>query len=120
MSETIDEMLQDNYDVGFKAGKEFAQNKMIELMDEVIADYDAGYKRCKQNGIDSPKNSCADELQAKLSAIIFIKDWVLRGGCEDNHGNRVVPWHGHQTYSETHWGSLDKYILEINLVMQKN
>ena len=34
----------DDYDAGFKAGKEFAQGKILELMDEVIEAYGSLYE----------------------------------------------------------------------------
>jgi len=83
MSEIIDEMLQDNYDVGFKAGKEFAQNKVLELMDEVIDEYRT-FARAEKMDSESSKIP-----KAQLNAVFFMKSWVLSGGAEDEDGNRV-------------------------------
>lgn len=69
----------------FDAGKKFAQNKVLELMDEVIHEY-----KMQKIRMDSPSNEVA---QAKLNAVEFMKNWVLNGGHEDEDGNRVcLPW----------------------------
>ena len=62
----------------FDAGKKFAQNKVLELMDEVIAEYE------ELNAVHSDK-----EAQGQLNAVKFMKSWVLSGGHEDENGNRV-------------------------------
>ena len=62
----------------FDAGKKFAQNKVLELMDEVIAEYE------ELTAIHSD-----DEAQGQLNAVKFMKSWVLSGGHEDEDGNRV-------------------------------
>ena len=64
----------DDYD----AGKAFAQNKVLELMDEVIREYK------ELNAIHSD-----EETQAQLNAVKFMKSWVISGGHEDEDGNRV-------------------------------
>ena len=73
MSETMDD---------FDAGKKFAQNKVIELMDEVIEAYESQYE-----------NAPGNEERCRLNAVKFMKSWVLSGGHEDFDGNRVcLPW----------------------------
>ncbi len=62
----------------FYAGKAFAQNKVLELMDEVIAEYE------ELNAIHSD-----GEAQGQLNAVKFMKSWVISGGHEDEDGNRV-------------------------------
>lgn len=62
----------------FDAGKKFAQNKVLELMDEVIAEYEALIATYPD-----------EEIQAQVNAVKFMKSWVLSGGHEDENGNRV-------------------------------
>ena len=66
--------IMDDYD----AGKAFAQNKVLELMDEVIREYK------ELNAIHSD-----EETKAQLNAVKFMKSWVISGGHEDEDGNRV-------------------------------
>ena len=66
--------IMDDYD----AGKAFAQNKVLELMDEVIAEYESLAEIHDEN----------DEY-LQLNAVKFMKSWVLSGGHEDEDGNRV-------------------------------
>ncbi len=83
MSEIIDEMLQDNYDVGFKAGKAFAQKKVLELMDEVIDEYRT---LARAEKMDSESSKIP---KAQLNAVFFMKHWIINDGHEDENGNRV-------------------------------
>ena len=75
----------------FDAGKKFAQNKVLELMDEVIAEYNSqcnkSQKRMEDKGISW--DGTHTELQAQLNAVKFMKSWVISGGHEDEDGNRV-------------------------------
>ena len=63
----------------FDAGKKFAQNKVLELMDEVIAEYTS---QCEK----APNHT---GYIAKLNAVKFMKGWVCSDGHEDEDGNRV-------------------------------
>ena len=63
---------------GYEQGKKFAQNKVLELMDEVIAEYESLAE------IHDHKD---EHLQ--LNAVKFMKSWVISGGHEDEDGNRV-------------------------------
>ena len=76
MSET-----QEIMDEAFDAGKKFAQNKVLELMDEVIHEY-----KMQKIRMDSPSHEIA---QAQLNAVEFMKNWVVSGGHKDEDGNRV-------------------------------
>ena len=80
----------DDYD----AGKAFAQNKALELMDEVIAEYnsqcDKSQNRMKDKGISW--DGTHTELQAQLNAVKFMKSWVISGGHQDEDGNRAVSY----------------------------
>ena len=71
--------IMDDYD----AGKEFAQKKVLELMDEVIDEYRT-LARAEKMDSESSKIS-----KAQLNAVFFMKDWVLSGGHEDEDGNRA-------------------------------
>lgn len=73
----------DDYDAGFKAGKEFTQGKILDLMDEVIHEYRTLARAEKMDSEDSiiPK--------AQLNAVFFMKHWILNDGHEDEDGNRV-------------------------------
>ena len=62
----------------FDAGKKFAQNKVIELMDEVIAEYE-----------ELTATYPDETIQAQINAVKFMKSWVISGGHEDEDGNRV-------------------------------
>ena len=68
----------DDYD----AGKKFAQNKVLELMDEVIDEYRTLARAEKMDSESSrmPK--------AQLNAVEFMKSWVLCDGHVDSDGNR--------------------------------
>jgi hypothetical protein len=68
---------------GYEQGKEFAQNKVLELMDEVIHEYKTLARTGKMDSESSriPK--------AQLNAVKFMKGWVIGGGMEDEDGNRV-------------------------------
>ena len=72
---------------GYEQGKKFAQNKVLELMDEVIAEYE------ELTAIHSDDEAKWDEEieveQAQLNAVKFMKSWVLSGGQTDEDGNRV-------------------------------
>jgi len=69
----------DDYD----AGKAFAQNKVVELMDEVIDEY----RTLAREGKMSSESSRIPKAQ--LNAVEFMKSWVISGGMEDEDGNRV-------------------------------
>ena len=71
--------IMDDYD----AGKAFAQNKVLELMDEVIDEYRT-LARAEKMDSESSKIS-----KAQLNAVFFMKDWVLSGGHTDENGKRV-------------------------------
>lgn len=69
---------------GFDKGKRFAQEKVLELIDEVIE----AYKEMPVSGQEQ-----ADHKQVQTNAVKFMKSWVLSGGQEDFEGNRVcLPW----------------------------
>ena len=70
-----------DYDKGYEDGKKFAQNKVLELMDEVIHEY-----KMQKIRMDSPSHEIS---QAQLNAVEFMRRWVLDGGHEDESGNRV-------------------------------
>ena len=70
-----------DYDKGYEDGKKFAQNKVLELMDEVIHEY-----KMQKIRMDSPSHEIA---QAQLNALKFMRNWILSGGHEDEDGNRV-------------------------------
>ena len=62
----------------YNEGKKFAQNKVLELMDEVITEYE----------LLAEANDYKEE-HLQLNAVKFMKSWVLSGGHEDEDGNRV-------------------------------
>ena len=66
--------IMDDYD----AGKKFAQNKVLELMDEVIEAYSSLYE-----------TDIHSYSKQQVNAVKFMKSWVLSGGHEDEDGNRV-------------------------------
>ena len=83
--------IMDDYD----AGKKFTQNKVLELMDEVIAEYESitidGYNP-KFNFKVRPlgyQGRQMKKIKDQLNALKFMKNWVLSGGHEDEDGNRV-------------------------------
>lgn len=77
----------DDYDAGFLAGKKFAQEKVLELMEEVIHEY-RSLSRTHKMGSESGRVP-----KAQLNAVEFMKGWVCSGGHEDERGNRVcLPW----------------------------
>ena len=67
----------------FDAGKEFAQNRVLELMDEVIHEYRT---LAKAEKMDSESGRIS---HAQLNAVVFMRNWVCSGGHEDEDGNRV-------------------------------
>ena len=71
--------IMDDYD----AGKEFAQKKVLELMDEVIHEYRT---LAKGEKMDSESGRIP---HAQLNAVVFMRNWVCSGGHEDEDGNRV-------------------------------
>ena len=71
------------YEQGLDVGKKFAQNKVLELMDEVIDEY----KTLARTGKMDSESSRIPKSQ--LNAVEFMKSWVLSGGMEDEDGNRV-------------------------------
>ena len=66
----------DDYD----AGKKFAEDRIIKLMDEVIDQY-----KMQKIRMDSPSHEIS---QAQLNAVNFMKNWVISGGDED--GKKVL------------------------------
>ena len=74
---------RDRYEEGYADGKRFAQNKVLELMDEVIHEYRTLARTGKMDSESSkmPK--------AQLNAVEFMKSWVCSGGHEDEDGNRA-------------------------------
>ena len=78
-----EEGFNNGHEEGFADGKKFAQNKVLELMDEVIHEY----KLLAQAGkMDSESTRIP---KAQLNAVEFMKRWVLSDGHEDEDGNRV-------------------------------
>jgi len=75
--------IMDDYDAGFKAGKEFAQVKILDLMDEVIDEYRT-HARAEKMDSESSKIP-----KAQFNAVLFIKHWVLNDGLTDEEGNRA-------------------------------
>lgn len=71
--------IMDDYD----AGKAFAQNKVLELMDEVIHEYRT---LAKAERMDSESGRIP---HAQLNAVVFMRNWVCSGGHEDENGDRV-------------------------------
>ena len=71
--------IMDDYD----AGKAFAQNKVLELMDEVIHEYRT---LAKAEKMDSESGRIP---HAQLNAVVFMRNWVCSGGHEDEDGNRA-------------------------------
>ena len=59
----------DDYD----AGKAFAQNKVLELMDEVIHEYRT---LAKAEKMDSESGRIP---HAQLNAVVFMRNWVCSG-----------------------------------------
>ena len=86
MSEIMDdydEGWNDGYEEGYADGKKFAQEKILELMNEVTHEY----KLLAQAGkMDSESTRMP---KAQLNAVEFMKRWVLSGGQTDEDGNRV-------------------------------
>ena len=70
--------MMNDYDKGYDDGKKFAQNKVLELMNEVIEEYEELIATYPD-----------EEIQAQVNAVKFMKNWVLSGGHEDENGNRV-------------------------------
>ena len=71
----------------FDAGKKFAQDKVLELMDEVIHEYRS---LARAEKMDSEKGRLP---KAQLNAVEFMKSWVMSGGHTDLDGDRVcLPW----------------------------
>ena len=68
---------------GYDDGKKFAQNKVLELMDEVIHEYRT---LAKAEKMDSESGRIP---HAQLNAVVFMRNWVCSGGHEDEDGNRV-------------------------------
>lgn len=73
----------ERYDQIFNEGKEFAQGKILDLMDEVIHEYRT---LAKAEKMDSESGRIP---HAQLNAVFFMKSWILSGGHEDEDGNRV-------------------------------
>ena len=72
--------IMDDYD----AGKAFAQNKVLELMNEVIKEYEEEYEQYRLSATYPD-----EKIQAQINAVKFMKSWVISGGHEDEDGNRV-------------------------------
>ena len=75
---------EDIENAGFKAGKEFCQKKVSELLDEV----EEAYRDAKPELIDETSASYKVWL-AQMNTIKFAKSWVASGGHKDFDGNRV-------------------------------
>lgn len=74
--------IMDDYDAGYNSGKKFAQDKVLELMNEVIE----SYEELSVNDVDP-------EIRAQINAVKFMKSWICSGGQTDEDGNRVcLPW----------------------------
>ena len=56
------------YEQGLNVGKKFAQNKVLELLDEVIHEYKMQQTRMEGGN--------AKELQAKVSAVKYTKSLI--------------------------------------------
>jgi flagellar biosynthesis/type III secretory pathway protein FliH len=68
---------------GYELGKSYAQDKVLELMEEVIHEY----KLLAQAGkMDSESTRIP---KAQLNAVEFMKRWVCSGGHTDEDGNRA-------------------------------
>ena len=79
--------IMDDYDAGYQAGKTFAQEKVLELMNEVIHEYKA---LAREEKMDSEASRLP---KAQLNAVEFMKSWICSGGQTDLDGNRVcLPW----------------------------
>ena len=75
------------YESEFNAGKEFAQKKIGELLDEVETAY---RELARAEKMDSEASRIP---KAQLNAIKFAKSWVASGGHTDLDGNRAcLPW----------------------------
>ena len=76
-----------NYTAGYNAGKEFAQNKIGELLEEV----ETAYKElARAEKMDSEASRIP---KAQLNAVKFAKSWIASGGHTDLEGERVcLPW----------------------------
>ena len=68
---------------GYDDGKKFAQNKVLELMDEVIYEYKS---HAREEKMDSESSRLP---KAQLNAVFFMKHWVINDGVKDENGNRV-------------------------------
>jgi len=74
----------------FDAGKKFAQNKVLELMDEVIEAYNSLYQTASDDYFKQGDTiKFMKKHKQQLNAVKFMKSWVLSGGHEDEDGNRV-------------------------------
>ena len=74
----------DDYDAGYKTGKEFAQKTVMDLMNEVIE----AYKQMPVTG-----EVQVSHKQVQTNAVQFMSAWVRSGGSEDFDGNRAcLPW----------------------------
>lgn len=79
--------IMNDYDAGYAVGKKFAQDKVLELMEEVIDEYKslARGKKMDSEASRVPK--------AQLNAVEFMKSWICSGGYTDEDGNRAcLPW----------------------------
>jgi len=75
----------DGYNKGFEAGKKFAQDKMLELMSEVVHEY-----KLQEIRMNAPNHQVA---KAQVNAVKFMKNWVINGGHTDLDGDRAcLPW----------------------------
>lgn len=68
---------------GFELGKSYAQDKVLELMDEVILEYKT---HARSEKMDSESSRLP---KAQLNAVLFMKHWVVSGGQKDKEGNRA-------------------------------
>ena len=71
------------YEKGYEAGKQYAQNKVDELLKEVIGAYEEVL-------LNSPESK---SIKAQINAVKFALHWVRSGGDYDFDGNRIcLPW----------------------------
>ena len=75
------------FEKGYDAGKKFAQDKVLELMNEVIHEYKI---LARQEKMDSESSR---QFKLQVNAVEFMKHWIMSGGHEDFDGNRAcLPW----------------------------
>jgi hypothetical protein len=86
-------MSKEDYEYGYADGKKFAQDKMLELMNEVIESYKESWEVMPDEVMEEDDRYNGNQQQMQMNAIMFMRMWVLSGGHEDFDGNRVcLPW----------------------------